>query len=195
MFIPEKGLEAIMNESFDKLTINENTISVISALADNLPGGFFIYRAGGGEELIYFNKRIPAMYGCGSAEEFTRYTGNSFRKMVHPEDLERVEAEITAQIESGSNLQDHVLYRGIRKDGSIGYFNDYGHFVHSESFGDIYYVYLIDITDEINLKEKLEEETEMLRLANRLNESRASIVALGGDFDYISSVNLETHEE
>ena len=184
-----------MNGHFDELTINENTIPVISGLADNLPGGFLIYRAGGNEELIYFNKRVPAMYGCESDDEFIRYVGNSFRGMVHPADLKRVEAEIASQIESGDDSQDHVLYRVIRRDGSIGYFNDYGHFLHSETFGDIYYVYLIDITDEIDLKEKLEKETELLRLANRLDESRASIVALGGDFDYISAVNLETREE
>ena len=184
-----------MNDHFDKLTINENTIPIISALADNLPGGFFIYRAGGDEDLIYYNKQIPAMYGCQNDDEFNRYVGNTFRGMVHPEDLERVEEEIASQIESGDDSHDHVLYRINRKDGSLRYFNDYGHFVHSESFGDIYYVYLIDITDEINLKEQLKEEKESLRLANRLNESRASIVALGGDFDYISTVNLETQEE
>ena len=108
------------------------------------------------------------MYGCESGDEFIRYVGNSFRGMVHPEDLERVEEEIASQIESGDDSHDHVLYRINRKDGSIRYFNDYGHFVHSESFGDIYYVYLIDITDDINLKEQLEEEKESLRLANRL---------------------------
>ena len=184
-----------MNGHFDSLTINENTIPVISGLADNLPGGFFIYHASGNEELIYFNTRVPAMYGCESDDEFIRFVGNSFRGMVHPDDLERVEAQIASQIESGSDSQDHVLYKVIRKDGSIAYFNDYGHFVHSETFGDIYYVYLIDITDEVSLKEQLKEETELLRLANKLNESRASIVALGGDFDYISAVNLETQEE
>ena len=137
-----------MNGHFDRLTINENTIPVISALADNLPGGFFIYRAGGNEELVYYNQCVPAMSGCESGEEFVGFVGNSFRGMVHPDDLARVEREIASQIESGDDSQDHVLYRVIRKDGSVGYFNDYGHFVHSETYGDIYYVYLIDVTDE-----------------------------------------------
>ena len=184
-----------MNGHIDELKIDEKTIPVISALADNLPGGFFIYHAGGNEDLIYYNKKVPAMYGCSGDDEFIRYVGNSFRGMVHPADLERVEAQIAFQIESGKDSQDHVQYRVIRKDGSIGYFDDYGHSVHSETFGDIYYVYLIDITDEISLKAKLEEEQKLLQLANRLDESKASIVALGGDFDYISAVNLETHEE
>ena len=183
-----------MNSPIDDLIINEETIPVISKLTDNLPGGFFIYHAGGNEDLIFYNRRIPEMYGCGSDDEFIRYVGNSFRGMVHPADLQRVEAEIAFQVQQGAG-EDHVLYRVIRRDGSIGYFNDYGHFVHSETFGDIYYVYLIDISDEIRLKSQLEEETELLRLSNRFNESRAAIAALGGDFDYISSVNLETHNE
>ena len=42
---------------------------------------------------------------------------------------------------------------------------------------------MTDCTDEQNIQE------------NRLDLSRASIIALGGDFDYISAVNLETEEE
>ena len=40
-----------------------------------------------------------------------------------------------------------------------------------------------------------EEKENLSELANRLDETRAAIVALGGDFDYISAVNLQTHEE
>lgn len=75
-----------MKNHIDALEINENTISVISNLADNLPGGFFLYHADGDEELIYFNKKVPGLYGCENGEEFVRYVGNSFRGMVHPED-------------------------------------------------------------------------------------------------------------
>ena len=179
-----------MNDHFDKLTINENTLPIISGLADNLPGGFFIYHAGGNENLIYYNKQIPAMYGCESGDEFIRYVGNSFRGMVHPEDLERVEEEIASQIERGDDSLDHVLYRVSRKDGSIRYFKDYGHFVHSKTFGDIFYVYLIDITDEINLKEQLlmaqnERSDEILRKNLRLIEGIAS------NFASVLYVNLE----
>ena len=184
-----------MENHIDALEINENTIPVISNLADNLPGGFFIYHADGKEELIYFNKRLPGLYGYENDEEFIHSVGNSFRGMVHPDDLERVEAEIAAQIGSSDASQDHVLYRIIRKDGSIGYFNDYGHFVHSKTYGDIYYVYLIDISDEIGMKAELEEDRKQLEYAKQLDQSRASIAALGGDYDYISSVNLETREE
>ena len=184
-----------MKDHIDALEINENTIPVISNLADNLPGGFFIYHADGGEELVYFNKRVPSLYGYDNGDEFVQHVGNSFRGMVYPEDLERVEAEIASQIGSSDVSQDHVLYRVIRKDGSIGYFNDYGHFVHSKTYGDIYYVYLIDVTDEIGMKTELEEDRKQLELAKKLEQSQASIAALGGDYDYISLINLDTHEE
>ena len=99
-----------MNSHFDKMTIDENSIPIISGLADNLPGGFFIYHADGNEDLIYFNKQIPAMYGCKSDDEFIRFVGNSFRGMVHPEDLERVEAEIAFQIGKGEGAPDEELF-------------------------------------------------------------------------------------
>ena len=57
-----------------------------------LPGGFFVYRATGDEELCFVDENVIGMYGCTTADEFRALTGNSFRGMVHPDDLDRVES-------------------------------------------------------------------------------------------------------
>ena len=41
-----------------------------------------------GEEVIYANQALLRMFQCGTMEEFRAFTGNSFRGMVYPEDLE-----------------------------------------------------------------------------------------------------------
>ena len=47
-------------------------------LPANLPGGFFVYRATGAEELCFADKNVLNLYGCEAEEEFRAYVGNSF---------------------------------------------------------------------------------------------------------------------
>ncbi len=70
----------------------------VMEIIDEMPGGFFIYRAGGEEEILYANAALLRILGCAGREEFCALTGNSFRGMVHPEDLEEVERSIREQI-------------------------------------------------------------------------------------------------
>lgn len=84
---------------------------------------------------------------------------NSFRGMVHPEDLNRVEWEIQQQIGQSEGNMDYVQYRIVRKDGQIRWVDDCGHLENSE-WGEehrLYYVFIRDITDQITSiqKEKL----------------------------------------
>ena len=67
----------------------------VMEIIDEMPGGFFIYRAGGEEEILYANAALLRILGCAGREEFCALTGNSFRGMVHPEDLEEVERSMT----------------------------------------------------------------------------------------------------
>ena len=85
---------------------------------NQMPGGFFIYHADGSEELLYVNQAILRLFNCNSIEEFKELTGNSFRGMVHPEDLEAVEASIWEQIHKSQYDLDYVEYRIIQKGGS-----------------------------------------------------------------------------
>ena len=107
--------------------LNEDTLSVIEEIGGHMPGGFFIYRADESEELIYANKAVCGIYGCESLEEFKELTGYTFRGMVYPEDYDRISSSIVHQISSSEDQMDYAEYRIVRKDGSIGWVDDYGH--------------------------------------------------------------------
>ena len=124
-----------------------------SRISSKVRGGFFTYRAGGENELIYVNKGVISLYGCKTEEEFREYTGNSFRGMVHPDDFPRVEASIERQISQNEDEQDYVEYRIIRKDGIVCYVEDFGHLVYSGDEDDIFYVYINEITESVLVME------------------------------------------
>ncbi|MEY8390168.1 ATP-binding protein [Lachnospiraceae bacterium 45-W7] len=121
---------------------------------DEMPGGFLIYRADDEEEIIYANKALLRIFQCSSLEEFQEFTGNSFKGIVHTEDLEAVEQSIWEQLSHNQYDLDYVEYRIVRKDGEIRWIEDYGHFVHTKSAGDIFYVFMVDATDK---KEQLQQ--------------------------------------
>ena len=62
----------------------------VHEIMQGIPGGFFIYRATGEEELIYANDAMLRLFRCDTMEEFRTLTGNSFKGIVHPEGLEVV---------------------------------------------------------------------------------------------------------
>lgn len=151
---------------------------------DEMPGGFLIYRAGQGEEIIYANRGLLRIFQCKTLEEFRAHTGNSFQGLVHPEDLKAVEESIQSQIEASQYDLDYVEYRIRRKDGAIRWIEDYGHFVHSESAGDIFYVFLGDATEKRErqmeektrlMNERLERERKLRHLIEEYDKERTLI--------------------
>ena len=144
---------------------------------EEMPGGFLIYQAGGDEEIIFANRGLLRIFRCSTMEEFRLLTGNSFRGMVHPEDLTAVEESIQHQIAASRFDLDYVEYRVTAKDGSVRWIEDYGHFVHSEVVGDVFYVFLVDATEkkEQALRERVRSEQEWQNRIAFYDEERALI--------------------
>ncbi len=146
----------------------------IKKFMDQMPGGFFIYHADEDEQIIYANKSMLQIFGCDTMEEFRTLTGNSFRGVVHPDDLEEVEKSIWKQIAESHHDLDYVEYRIIQKSGQIRWIEDYGHFVHSKSVGNIFYVFIGDATEK---KERQEaEHTQRLEVIEGLSINYESIL-------------------
>ena len=120
----------------------------IKRFMDQIPGGFFIYRADGSEEILYVNRGVLRIFGCETVEEFQTLTNDTFRGMVHPDDFEEIEASIWEQISNSQHDLDYVEYRIIRKDETIRWVEDYWHFIHSKTMGDLFYVFLADTTEK-----------------------------------------------
>lgn len=118
---------------------SEEGMSATEWLAEQMPGGFFIYRADDSMELLYVNQSTCDIFGCQTIEEFRELTGNNFRGMVHPDDYNTIQDSIDEQIARESNRRniDYVVYRIIRKDGSVRWVDDYGHFATLPGYGEV----------------------------------------------------------
>ncbi len=89
------------------------------------------------------------IFRCNDLAEFKRHTGNSFKGVVHANDLDTVEKSISEQIANSPECLDYVEYRIVRKDGIVRWVEDYGHYIHSETAGNFYYVFISDATEKV----------------------------------------------
>ena len=162
----------------DELTLNEQSLPIVAQIADHLPGGFFIYKAHGDEEIIYLNKHMLRICGCESREQFDEMTGGTFRGFVHPDDYEKSERAIKDCIDSSDINLDYVEYRIKRWDGSVRWIMDYGHLAHTEDYGNVFCVFVDDSTDK-NLR--AEQDRRAAQVIKGLSEEFNSIYLV--DFD------------
>lgn len=145
------------------ISFDEQTLPVIEQISEGMPGGFFIYHADGDEELVYINGAMLRIFGCDTLEEFKEITGYTFKGLVYPADVDKVEESIRTQIARGNDNLDYVEYRIVRKDGKVRWVEDYGHFVHTAAYGDLFYVFIEDATERIQKRmAELERVNEAL---------------------------------
>lgn len=137
------------------------TSYIPNAIPSEVSAGFFIYHATGDEGIVYADRNVISLFGCDDIEDFRTLTGNSFRGMVHPEDLEKVESNILAQTFNSGKRHDYVRYRIITKQGTVRYMEDFGHLVHDKAGNAYYYVYIIDVEKEEYYNRNLNSYAEM----------------------------------
>ena len=152
--------------------LNEYSIQIVKEMGSHMPGGFFIYKADINEELLYVNDAAIRIFGCDDLEDFKAYTGNSFRGMLHPEDVNSVEDAVADQVRKSDDNVDHVEYRIIRKDGQIRWIDDYGHYSESENYGGLYYVFISDVTEKHD-----QALSEALEAAVKANEAKTAFLS------------------
>lgn len=151
----DTSLKTLEDVSFVPADWRLHTARGMIRFMDEMPGGFLIYHADQKEEIIYANKALLRICQCDTLEEFRELTGNSFQGFVHPADLEAVEQSIREQIAKSRYDLDYVEYRIKRKDGTIRWMEDYGHFIHLDSVGDIFYVFIGDATEKRDMQQKM----------------------------------------
>lgn len=158
--------------------VSGNSEELFSAFVENMPGGFFVYRADESERILYLNRAVLRIFGCETFEEFAALTGNTFRGMVHPDDLDGVEQSIMRQITDGDDNTDFVEYRIRRRDGSARRVADYGRYTETDAFGGIFYVFIADNDDSTKRRiERLEKANEaLLRLSAREGQYRRALL-------------------
>ena len=140
-------------------------LPMLKWVAEQVPGGFFVYSAKEPYELFYANSAVLDIYGCENLDEFKELTGYTFQGMVYPDDFDAIQESIEEQIADPDNDRlDHVEYRITRKDGEVRWIDDYGHFATFPEHGDAFYVFISDITERrLVQEEKLRMEIELER--------------------------------
>ncbi|WP_044973160.1 PAS domain-containing protein [Ruminococcus sp. HUN007] len=123
--------------------LNEHTIHIVEDIGRHMPGGFFIYRAGGDEELLYANKAVCSIFGCESLSEFRELTGYTFRGMVLPSEYDELSASIERQMNTNEDRIGYAEYHIKCRDGTIRYVDGHGHFTETLAYGGIYYVFYV----------------------------------------------------
>ena len=178
------------------LALNEQTMTIIEEIGRHMPGGFFIYKAEGNEELLYANDATIKIFGCENLEDFKSHTGFTFQGMLHPDDYLKVSESVIDQIRKSDQSLDHVEYRIIRKDGSVRWIDDYGHYVETEKYGGLYYVFISDITqkhDQVIEEAKIVEQ-KLLKEKTRREQQDKMITALASDYRSVYHVDLDKND-
>lgn len=121
----------------------------VKNIATGIPGAFLVYKAHGGGEILFANDDLVRLFGCESLDEFLGLVQSSFKHLVHPDDIDRVEAEIWSQIgaqqseDGGAEyFDDYVEYRIVTKSGAVKHVFDLGRLVDNDTYGEIFYVFL-----------------------------------------------------
>jgi diguanylate cyclase (GGDEF)-like protein len=115
------------------------------AMPTGLPGGFFIYEASGDEKIIFAEPNVIKMYGCADFNDFLDHVGGTFKGMVHPDDLYKIENQIKAQTFFGEKRHDYVRYRIRTKTGEEKFVEDFGHLLHTNNGKSFFYVFIVDV--------------------------------------------------
>lgn len=176
------------------LDLNEQTVTFIEELGRHMPGGFFIYKSEGDGEIIYANDAVVRLFGCDDADDFRKHTGNTFKGMLYPDDYAKVSASVDDQIRMSKEKMDHVIYRIIRKDGSIRWIDDYGHYTLTDNYGGIYYVFIADVTEQYDPKERNDLKEQLVSEQYRSDQQDKMITALASDYRSVYHIDLDRNE-
>lgn len=131
-----------------------------------LPGGFFVYENNEEEKILFADENVINLYDCETLDEFRAYVGNSFKGMVHPDDLHKIENQIQAQTMFGEKRHDYVRYRIITKGGDERYIEDFGHLLHGLNGKSFFYVFIVDVdqNEYLNRNKNSLAEAEILSM-------------------------------
>lgn len=137
-------------------------------IPNGLPGGFFIYEAEGDEKIVFAEPNVVKLYGCDSFEDFIDFTKGSFKGMVHPDDLYKIQDQIQAQTLMGEKRHDYVRYRILTKQGDVKYIEDFGHLMHWQNGKSFFYVFIVDVDQNefLNRNRNSFAEAEVLSMNN-----------------------------
>lgn len=177
----------------------EQTDRLVGQTFENMPGGFLIFRAGGGEAILAVNRKLLEIFECENRAEFDRLTGGTFPGMILAEDVNEAETAIWNQQRSGTDRLNFVSYRIRTKTGKVRSIENFGCLVSDPKEGDLFYAFLTDIdvkymTYDIDHLTGLPGRRRFLEYAERFSRiSRTDPNARRYDYLYFNIVGFRNY--
>ena len=174
-----------------------------NSIPQGLPGGFFIYDALNDEKILFADRNVIALFGCGSFKEFIDFTGGTFKGMVYEKDLHKIESDILAQTFNSGKRHDYVRYRIVTKQGDIRYVEDFGHLLYDSQKSCYYYVFIVDVeqyeydnhdrnsfaeTEIFRTNKKIDQLTGLLNMDAFLEKSKGILLNRAAESEYPTSI-------
>jgi len=145
----------------------EQALREAYSIINRSPAVAFLWENAEGWPVAFVSDNVMMLFGY-TAEEFT--SGKvAYAQTIHPDDLERVEEEVTsASSDEGTASFVHEPYRIITKDGRVKWLDDRT-FIRRDDKGRIthYEGLCVDITDRKEAEEQLLQARDRAEAANR----------------------------
>lgn len=120
----------------------------VKSIAAGIPGAFMICSALVDEQILFANNDLIKMTGCEDYRDFLEHTGYSFRHLVHPDDIDRVEESRQALLASGSEGDGtrgtdlYCSYKIKAKSGAGKRIHSISRLMHTEHYGNVFFVFI-----------------------------------------------------
>ena len=139
-----------------------DAMNEVKNVAENFPGGFFICRANDEKKILYANEIVLEIFGCKTLDELNELTNLNIQGFIYDADREAVTKSIKDQLAEDEKKIVYVEYRIIRKDGSIRWVYNRIRLVNMENFGEVYYVFIRDITHQYFSREESKRREKVI---------------------------------
>jgi PAS domain S-box-containing protein len=135
----------------------------------------------------FVNKRLVVMSGYSPRE----LSEMSFEQLVHPDDLELVQEAISQRL-SGKGLAGHYQFRGITKNGDVGWLETIAAPVDYHGKPAVL-MNVVDITDRKTAEEQIRESEEKYRRLFEESKDAILITTPEGTFVDINPAGVELY--
>jgi PAS domain S-box-containing protein len=161
----------------------------LQAFIDRGPLTVYVNRPDQASSNVYMSPQLEAMLGY-TAEQWAS-DPDFFRKVLHPDDRDRVIAEQLRTKEAGEPFR--AEYRMVTRDGDVHWFLDETHEIGGDEGQPGYrYGYLVDITERKELEEAVRRAEERYR---RLVETLPIAIYIDRLDEFSSNVYTSPHIE
>ncbi len=134
-------------------------------LVTNVPGTIYRCAFNKARTIFYISNSVFALTGY-FADELNRYANRKFIKIIHPDDVKRVQDTINMGI---NNFKQYTIeYRIITKEKKIRWVTDRGMAVFDENQNILWLDgFVFDISDRIDVLEELKKAKNQAEMANK----------------------------